>query len=294
MLQLDFNIITSKLSGTDNYAVITHTYADGTTDVITVPQSQWTNGKQASYSKIAAKEMGDSVTIVLYNAKGQQLSIPETDSIKAYAFRGLVALANYNTGSMATLRTLLVDMLNYGAAAQVQFKYDTANLVNADLTDAQKAWATKNNVAPSGNHQVKDAATYNTTLVLESAIEMDCIFLAKKIGASSTWKDLYAIATYTDFNGKTKTVRIEGEDFRMYSNSNYALVPVIGMAVADYQAIVTCVVYDANGNALGTAIDSVESYVYRALASGAAGATLETLCNNLMKFSASAYAYFKK
>ena len=294
MLRLDFTVDKTKLSGEDNYVVLTHTYANGSTDVVTIPQSEWSKAGMVSYSKIAAKEMGDDVTIVVYNGQGQQLSIPETDSIKAYAFRGLKALAGVADGTKnAILRTLLVDMLNYGAAAQVQFSYNTANLVNADLTDAQKAWATKNDVAPSGNHQIKDTATFNSTLVLESAIEMDCIFYASKIGASNTWKDLYAIATYVDFNGKTKSVRIEGEDFRMYSNSSYALVPVIGMAVADYQAIVTCVVYDANGNALGTAIDSVESYVYRALASGAAGETLETLCNNLMKFSASAKEYFK-
>ena len=96
-----------------------------------------------------------------------------------------------------------------------------------------------------------------------------------------------------DHNGKSHTVRIEGEDFIKYNNSSsYALVPVIGMAVADYQSIVTCTVYDANDNALATAIDSVEGYAYRALASGRAGETLENLCKTLMKFSASADAYF--
>jgi len=54
------------------------------------------------------------------------------------------------------------------------------------------------------------------------------------------------------------------------------------------------VVYDADGNVLATAIDSMESYVYRALSSGAAGETLENLCKLLMKFSASADAYFAK
>ena len=34
-------------------------------------------------------------------------------------------------------------MLNYGAAAQVFFDYDTANLVNADLTEEQKALGTQ-------------------------------------------------------------------------------------------------------------------------------------------------------
>jgi uncharacterized membrane protein affecting hemolysin expression len=65
------------------------------------------------------------------------------------------------------------------------------------------------------------------------------------------------------------------------------------MAVADYQSVVTCVVYDAEGNVLASASDSMESYAYRALASGRAGETLENLCKMLMKFSASADSYFQ-
>ena len=42
----------------------------------------------------------------------------------------------------AKMRTLLVDLLNYGASAQTFFGYNTANLVNKDLTEEQKGWAT--------------------------------------------------------------------------------------------------------------------------------------------------------
>ena len=123
MLQLDFTIDVTKLAGTDNYAVLTRTYADGTTEEVRVEQADWskanTTDYYVSYSKIAAKEMGDEVTVVFYNAAGEQLTVPATDSIKAYAFRGLKALAGVADGTKnATLRTLLVDLLNYGAAAQ--------------------------------------------------------------------------------------------------------------------------------------------------------------------------------
>ena len=293
MLQLDFTVNKSLLTGTDNYVVITHTYADGSTDVVTVPQSQWTSTGLVSYSKIAAKEMGDDVTIVVYNGQGQQLSIPKTDSIKAYAYRGLTALANANTGKNSILRTLLDDMLNYGAAAQVQFGYDTTNLVNADMIDAQRAWATQTDVTLS-NNQIKDAGTYNTALTLKSAIQMDFIFYAKNVGTSDQWEGRYAIVTYADHYGKTQTLRVEGKDFVKYNNGNtYTQISAIGMAVADYQSVVTCVVYDAEGNVLASASDSMESYAYRALASGRAGETLENLCKMLMKFSASADNYFQ-
>lgn len=38
-------------------------------------------------------------------------------------------------------RTMLVNILNYATAAQKKINYDTANLANAGLTEAQKAWA---------------------------------------------------------------------------------------------------------------------------------------------------------
>ena len=44
--------------------------------------------------------------------------------------------------SKAALKTLLVDMLNYGAAAQTYFNYNTGNLANSTLTAAQKKLGT--------------------------------------------------------------------------------------------------------------------------------------------------------
>ena len=171
-------------------------------------------------------------------------------------------------------------------------KYDTENLVNADMTDAQKAWGTQNDIVLT-NNQNKGTGTYNTALTLKSAIQMDFIFFTKNVGASDAWASRYAIVTYTDHYGNEKEMRIEGSAFAKYgSGTSYVQVNAIGMAVADYQSIVTCVVYDADGNVLATASDSMESYAYRALASGVAGATLETLCKDLMKFAASADIYF--
>ena len=300
MLQLDFLINYKLLSGTDNYAIITRTYADGdnknAVDQIRINQIDWVkydnNLKMASYTKIAAKEMGDQITIVIYNAQGQQLSIPKTDCIKAYAYRGLDSLKNTTDSKYKTLRTMLVDMLNYGAAAQVQFNYDTENLVNADLTEAQKAWETKTDVEVE-NKQDNGIGGWGRTLTLKSAIQMDFLFKTNVVGGASTWKNLYAIATYVDHYGNTKTVRVEGKDFVKY-NSSVVQVSVVGMAVADYQSLVTCVVYNSNNEVVGTSTDSMEGYAKRAIDSEAASAELKTLLKCLMKFSAGADKYFNK
>ena len=51
-------------------------------------------------------------------------------------------LDNYTSNGYEKLCTLLVDLLNYGAASQLYVNYNTENLVNAALTETQKSWAT--------------------------------------------------------------------------------------------------------------------------------------------------------
>ncbi|MBE6959784.1 MAG: hypothetical protein E7448_03550, partial [Ruminococcaceae bacterium] len=50
MLRLDFTVDKSLLTGEDNYVVLTHTYADGSTDVVTIPQNEWHVSGMVSYS----------------------------------------------------------------------------------------------------------------------------------------------------------------------------------------------------------------------------------------------------
>lgn len=49
------------------------------------------------------------------------------------------AYAQLSTSSDAKMKALVVSMLNYGAAAQTYFNYNTGSLVNAQLTAAQKS-----------------------------------------------------------------------------------------------------------------------------------------------------------
>ena len=293
MLQLDILIDCSQLEGDDNYVILTRHYADGREDeVVRIDQADWTFYRDtryaASYTKIAAKEMGDEITAVVYNAQGQQLSIPKNDSIKAYAYRGLTAYAQIGK---APLSTLLVDMLNYGAAAQQQFGYDTANLVTADMTDTQKSWGTAEDVACDSN-RVLGTGARTTTLALESAVCIDFVFYASVIGDASQWNNLYAIATFEDHYGEAKSVRVEGADFEGYRGGTDAQVRIDGLAAADYEQLVTCVVYNSEGVEIARCVDSMEGYVNRALAAGTAGATLENLCKLMAKYMAAAHTQF--
>ncbi len=92
-----------------------------------------------SYRGVAAKELGDTLTAVLkFTREGVGYSgTVDTYSLKAYAMERLENSTN------SEFKKLLVDLLNYGAAAQTYFGYKTDALVNADLTDEQRALASK-------------------------------------------------------------------------------------------------------------------------------------------------------
>ncbi len=281
-LSLDFAVNTSKLTGTDNYAQMTIVYADGRpSDTLIVPQSEWTvySGKiyTAKFVGMTAKQMNDVVTAVVYNANGQVVSNPKSDSIETYAVRML----NGSAASNKKLRSVYVDMLNYGAAAQMQFSYDTANLANRNLTEAHQAWATT--TVETTNDRISGTGYAGTTLTLESAIQLDLVFNNSTVG--SNYANLYAIATYADHYGNAKEIRIEGSDFIKYS-SKLCQISITGMAVADYKALVTCTVYKADGTKITSAADSIGSYANRNSAS--LGATVDTI----VKFGASSYNYF--
>ena len=87
---------------------------------------------------VPAKMLGDNMYIRVYAklSDGTYAYSPVTYySAKAYAADIL------NNSSNPDMKSLVVAMLNYGAAAQVHFNHNVNTLMNADLTAAQKALA---------------------------------------------------------------------------------------------------------------------------------------------------------
>ena len=92
----------------------------------------------SSTAGIAPKDVGDTIYFAVY-AKLADGTYTYTSLIsyspKTYAYNQL------KSGS-TEMRPLVVAMLNYGAAAQIYFGYKTDALMNADLTEEQKAMVT--------------------------------------------------------------------------------------------------------------------------------------------------------
>lgn len=121
-------------------------------------------------------------------------------------------------------RTMLVNILNYATAAQKKINYDTANLANAGLTEAQKAWASPD-IQSFNNVKNYDAVTIDNPtarfaaggLKLEDAVVPRMTFALKE-GAVDI-KDITLEATV---GGKTFTYTQADnpEAFQFYRRAN--------------------------------------------------------------------------
>ena len=258
---------------TSCYAVATKTYADGRDDqTVTVPASQWKratiNGTQHyyfSFSSISAKEMADDICVTIYNADGEAISNRYTDSIRSYCMR---ILDNQNEET----RTLLVDMLNYGSAAQTYYGYNTSDLANSLLSETQKTWGTKN-VKPCTDIRVKGVNYLGIRLELGSRIVMQFAF-------RDLTADMTAEVTFTNHNGVEVTQTVTP----VMTNDAGLVIAVDQIVAADFRQRVTVTVYDADGSVHGSATDSIESYLARM-------DIANELYASIMKFSDAAYAY---
>ena len=101
-----------------------------------VPSVAASSGSFCATTKgISAKELGDARSYVVYlklNDGSYLYTTAYTYSPKQYA------MSRIEKSSDANLKSLCVAMLNYGASAQKYFGYRTNDLMNADLTAAQK------------------------------------------------------------------------------------------------------------------------------------------------------------
>lgn len=262
---------------TDYSATIVMTLANGSTRTETIDGSDWARHGASQkwwieFTGIAAKEMADNVSITIYkivDGKKVQFSETYTDSVMKYSDRLLANSTNANDKTMA------VDMLCYGAAAQIQFNYNTSSLATQLLTDDEKSLATAT-VPTATNDRTTSESSYarGLRMVLESDLSM--VFTFNNIS-----EGMYVIATYKDHYGNDKTVR----QSEFISYNGYKGFRVSGMAVADANQTVTCTLYSSTGTVLSVVTDSINSYCARAIE----GSQDDTLYENLLKFAQSAY-----
>ena len=277
-----------ELVGSDNYVVINKLNRETNEWEFfsNVPQSEWgayTNGRYVASCDLAAMQMTDQFKVVLYNNNGEQISHEWIDSGRAYGMRAVNTLiGQVSNANKKKQLTMFVDFLNYCAAAQIQFNYYPDDLANSMLTDAQKAYATVS-VAPENMRNGDGKSQVN----VEARIELSFLF-----DPNVVTRDMYGVITYTHFNGEQESITIQGKDFATYKGQWSLLAPNI--ATPDGNQLITCVIYDVNGNEVAKAQDSVDSYMARVLAAPSASASLKALATAAVKLTTSSYNFFNK
>ncbi len=266
-LRMNFFVEDAKLdAGQRYYAVITKS---GCCAVI--PQSEWErctgdDGESLwrfGLTDLSAKEMSDEIKVQLFLADGTPAGPIYTDSLRSYAMRMLEQV-----GLTDALQTTLVDMLNYGAAAQNVYHYNTADLANRLLTTAQKGYGS---AMPVLTNRLSSGMGYVHTMIsLEGKPQMRFIF-------ENITSAMHAMISYIDHNGNEMAYTIDGSEWGTVGGN--ASVDV-ALSVLDVSQLVRCRVFDGN-MLVGEIEDSIESCVARM-------DSPDTLYDSLMKFAASA------
>ncbi len=242
-----------------------------------------------TFDGVSAMEMGSIVTATMHGTKdGKDVSgKPVEYSVKTYAMNQLK-----RDTTPDKLKTLLVDMLNYGASAQTYWSYNTANLVNQDLTDEQAAFATQTEPTLTNNCTITDNTGTihfdSVSLLLKEKVAIK-YYLSPK-GYTGKVSDLTMKVSYVDKNGDTQTETISGDKFTLTADGRYAVI-FDKLNPTQLRTVCTAEIYDADGNKVsGTLTYSAESYAARKLSDP--DAKLVRLLNDMMKYGDSTAKYF--
>lgn len=183
-ITMNFKVLKSSLSSFDEFYM---TFECGGKEEKVTDYKETDKYYVFSYKGINPQLMNDNVTAVLHaKNKSEEYTSPEKImSVREYAY---TMLDRYSGDEHSKLRTLLVDLLNYGAAAQIYAGYQTDNLVNSDLTDVQKNWASKDttefkNIRNLNYKTINNpSAEWKTcSLVLKNSIMVKVKFSAKDV-----------------------------------------------------------------------------------------------------------------
>jgi len=253
-----------------------------------------------TFPGIAASEMGNKLRARVICEKGGTTYASQTDeySVREYAYSRL------EKSTSDSYKKALVDMLNYGAAAQTHFEKNAASLVNASLTSAQKAYGTSMTgfsvtsceklIPLTGGETAsfeKKNLLYDTNVVL--AYRMDFSNFKKDAPAGTTEAEKMANVkvTFKYNNGKgDKTVTVPYSQFTV-SDGKY-VASCDSLTPSEMSCVVNATIYDGDVPVSGTLQYSIESYVKNRLEESGSD-TYKDLMKKMVAYGRSVKAHFK-
>lgn len=243
------------------------------------------------YKEVSAKEIGDTLTTSLEFTKGEREYNGKVDeySLKRYAEERLAASAN------ESFKRLLVDLLNYGAAAQSYFEYKTDKPVNADLTEEQKALSlgkyngiTK--VVSDEDTGVYEAEITRKNIKFGNRIEL---LVATSFGIDSNLSGVKLKVVYTTASGEEGVETIDGADFVYRTDVNSYTAYFNGLKASEFRSVLFLTLVRGDEAISATVKYSLDTYAANRLEASTDENYKELLKKTLI-YSDSAKNYFEE
>jgi len=236
-----------------------------------------------TFKNVPIQRMNDNISAILYAEKDGEVCESKSYefSVASYAYEQL------RTTTDSKLKTLLVDLLNYGSYAQLYTKYNSQNLVNAALTTEEAAWGTQelrelvnSEFKPSS---VGDAVWTRIGLIIESKVDIMGYF---SIPTSMTGVTVRA----TDSDGNLISVIRDFEETQGANGMKNMSFVFDKLTAKNMSDVVGFTVYNSQGvNISGQYLFSIESAAQKN--QNSTNAELADFLKAMMMYGDSARAY---
>ena len=229
-----------------------------------------------AYAGVTPQHFNDELTATLYNAEGTQLGEAKTFSVQSY-LEGLLKLEYGESGCKSALqydamKELAVDLLNYGAAAQLYRGEDTEHLANAGLTTEQKALATAKIAVSKTDKAVSGEAWVGAGVRFDYKLGLYFVFTAESAG---------------EYTATINNEEVAPEPYAVEGKENCYVIRYNGFNATNMNDVVTAKLTKA-GEDDQTFAYSVKSYVK---AKGGDDSELANLVNATYAYGFAAVAY---
>ena len=240
-----------------------------------------------SFTGLAPQSMNDMFYATL---KAQKDGVESASKSMEYKVSDFIYLQIEETKD-EYLKTLLVDLINFGAAAQLYANYNTSNLINTKLTEEQKAYGTATlrplvgNIIAPGVSASDKAQWQRVGLIFKNRIGIVGYFITDSLNggylqiADSAGNVLRVIRE----NGLSVTNRTDGSKLYSFEYDN-----LTATQMSDVLRFTVC---DKVGNPIsGTYVYSIEAYI-KTVQQGNTSEIVMTFLEEAIKYGDSAKAY---